>query len=503
MISVGHGSNPFRLQDFIAIAGEASALGLNPDARLWIERDHSIVLDHAAGDRPVYGLNTGLGSNLSHRIAPDEISGFQLRLLRGRAAAVGEPLPEEMCRGVLLARILSAARGASGISPALLDHLIGVFNTGLAPVIPEIGSIGAGDLLQNAHFGLALLGEGELWRNGARIDAATALGEAGLRPPDLAPGDAMVLANHSAVATTISAFAVDRYALNLAMSRCAFVLSFEGFAANRNILDPEVIALSPAPGYDRAAKWFRDALGKTADHPRRVQDPVSFRGSAQVTGAGIHGLDHVQTMVESALNGVSDSPVVTPDGRLLSTPNFQAPALALGLESLSLTLSMMANCAVQRIQKIMSPATSGLPRFLSPVGGYSAGMVPLQKTAVSLAARIRHRAEPVVLEQVPVSEGVEDMAVQTPLAASKLMEQAEMFRLLSGLEALIGAQALDLRKPATMGPLAGRIHESIRDRVAPLDDDRSLSEDIGVAADVIEAVAQQVLLEDRIGQSGT
>ena len=503
MISVGHGSSPFRIQEFIAIAREASTLGLNPDTRVRIERDHSIVLDHAAGDRPVYGLNTGLGANLSHRIAPDEISGFQLRLLRGRAAAVGEHLSEEVCRGVLLARILGAARGASGISPALLDHLIAVFNAGFAPVIPETGSIGAGDLVQNAHFGLALVGEGELWRNGARIDAATALGEAGLNPPDLAPGDAMVLANHSAVTTTLSAFAFDRYALNLTMSQCAIVLSFEGFAANRNILDPEVIALSPAPGYDRAAKWFREALGDTADHPRRVQDPVSFRGAAQVTGAGLHGLDHVGTMVETALNSVSDSPVVTPDGRLLSTPNFQSPALALGLESLSLTLSMMANCAVQRIQRMMSPATSGLPRFLSTAGGDSAGMVPLQKTAVSLAARIRHRAEPVILDQVPVSEGVEDMAVLTPLAAGKLTEQAEMSRLLSGLEALVGAQAMDLRKPSTTGPLAGRIHRTIRERVAPLDDDRSLSTDIGDAADVIEAVAQQVMLEDHIGQSGT
>ena len=130
-------------------------------------------------------------------------------------------------------------------------------------------------------------------------------------------------------------------------------------------------------------------------------------------------------------------------------------------------------------------------------------MVPLQKTAVSLAARIRHRAEPVVLDQVPVSEGVEDMAVLTPLAAGKLTEQAEMSRLLSGLEALVGAQAMDLRKPSTTGPLAGRIHRTIRERVAPLDDDRSLSTDIGDAADVIEAVAQQVMLEDHIGQSGT
>ena len=217
--------------------------------------------------------------------------------------------------------------------------------------------------------------------------------------------------------------------------------------------------MSPAPGYDRAAKWFREALGETADHPRRVQDPVSFRGAAQVTGAGLHGLDHVGTMVESALNSVSDSPVVTPGGHLLSTPNFQSPALALGLESLSLTLSMMANCAVQRIQRMMSPATSGLPRFLSPVGGDSAGMVPTAKDGPFPWPRASGtEAEPVVLEQVPVSEGVEDMAVQTPLAASKLMEQAELFRLLSGLEALVGAQALDLRRPSTMGPLTSRIH---------------------------------------------
>ena len=502
MISVGQGSKPFSRHEFIATAAKGDTLRLTPDARARIGQEHSIVLDHAAGDQPVYGLNTGLGSNLSHRITPGEISGFQLRILRGRAAAVGNPLPEKVCRGVLLARVLSAGRGASGISPALLDHLIAVFNAGLAPVIPETGSIGAGDLVQNAHFGLALVGEGELWRRGTKIAAVAAFDDAGLRPPDLAPGDAMVLANHSALTTALSAFAVDDFALNLAMNRCAIVLSFEGFAANRNILDPEIVALCPAPDYARAARWFRNALGGTADLPRRIQDPISFRSAAQVTGAGFQGLGHVGNLVETALNSVSDSPVVMSDGRLLSTPNFQSPALALGLEALSQTLSMIAGGAGQRIQRMMSPATSGLPRFLSPVGGDSAGMAPLQKTAVALAVRIRHLADPVVLDQVTVSEGVEDVAVLTPLAARKLTEQAEVFRLLSGLEALVGAQALDLRKPPTMGPLAGRIHGNIRNRIAPLNNDRSLSEDIGKAAEVIEALARQVLLEDRAERSG-
>ncbi|MDE2911398.1 MAG: aromatic amino acid lyase [Paracoccaceae bacterium] len=502
MIILGPGFGSLRLQDFLAMATEGATIVLAPDTWQRIAQDHSTVLESARGNEPVYGLNTGLGANLNCRIPFDEIPGFQIRILRGRAVAVGSPLPEPVGRGVLLARILSASRGGSGISPALLGHIVAVYNAGLSPVIPETGSIGAGDLTQNAHFGLSILGEGELWRSGSRIDAGSALRDSGLCPPDLAAGDAMVLVNHSALTTVASGRAIDDFALCLAMARCSIVLSLEGFAANQSVFDPDVNALLPAPGQLQASDWFRRALDGADATPRRIQDPISFRGVAQVIGAGFYGLNHAEDVLAGALNGVSDSPVVTPDGRFLSTPNFQSPVLALALESLSLTLSMMATGAIQRMQRLMAPATSGLPRFLSPDGGASAGLVPLQKTAAALSSRIRHGAEPAIHDPSPVSENVEDMAPMTPLAAEKLSKQAESFKILAGLEALVAAQALDLRQPVGMGRLTGSLHRALRARIAALGADRSLARDSGAAATVIEAAARQVMRNDRADASG-
>lgn len=342
------GRAPPDLTGFLA-ASEALLpvrLDLPDDLPRRLDEARAAIADALADGVPVYGLNAGLGARLDERIAGDTIAAFQHQILAGRATGVGS---------ALLARIISAARGRSGISPALLRHLCGVFEAGLAPVVPELGSIGSSDLVSNAHMGLALTGHGRLWREDEPVEAGEALAACGLAVPPLEPKDAMVLVSDSSFTAARAAHALRQAMTSAAALRSAIVLSCEAYRANPSIFDDAINRLRRAPGQREAARWFREALADSTASLRRTQDALSFRVVATVTGALDHALAHAVDVLEGELGGIPDSPVMSGAGGMLSTPNFHTPALSLALENLSLAVAMAASGSVHRMQRMMDP----------------------------------------------------------------------------------------------------------------------------------------------------
>lgn len=466
------------LQAFCEASRTPRTLEVDLDVISKIAAAHQQVEEIAGSEKPVYGLNTGLGANLGHRLEPDEIVEFQHRIIAGRAVSFGDPLPENVGRGVLLSRILTASKGLSGISDTMFLHLCAVYEAGLAPAIPEYGSIGAGDLTQNAHFGLAVTGGGELWQDRRLVKSETAFDALAIVCPDLRPKDGMVLVSHSGVTVALAAFALQEARRALDMMKVAIVLSYEGYQANRQILSSSVNRLRSSPGQAEAARWFSEGLAGSGAQPRRIQEALSFRTVAPIVGAAEQALLHAISVWEDEINGVPDSPVITDDSEMLSTPNFLSPALALALETVSLSLASVANGSVQRMQRMMDPELSGLPRYLSPQGGGAAGFVPTQKTAAALLAEIRHAAHPIMFDPAPVSDAVEDMASMTPATAKKLQGQSKPFQLLAALEGLVACQAIDLRGNHQLGKIAGQFHPLLRNEVPFLNEDRPLGPNI-------------------------
>lgn len=447
-----------------------------------VRRARDVVEAAALGDAPVYGLNTGLGANLGHRIKPIEMHAFQEQLIAGRAVAVGPPCAPQTGTAVLLARLIGATLGHSGMSQAVFDHLCAVFRAGLSPAVPRYGSIGASDLTQNATWAMALLGRGQIWDGAAWQDAAEALARVGLDPPALQPKDAMALINHSALSVAQSGVALAEAQRSLRMCQHAAVLSFEGFGANRKIFAPGINALRQSPGQGQMAAWFAAEVSDETQ-PSRVQDALSFRTLAPVMGAAQDALSRAVEIWEAELNGASDSPAVLDGEAMCSTPNFHAPALALTLEQVSLAMAMVAQGSAMRLQRLMNPDLTGLPRYLTPVGGASAGFVPLQKTAAALLADIRRHAMPVALDPAPVSDAVEDMAPMTAQVAEKLRAQMEPLQLLTGAEAVVAAQARDLR-----GLRETPLHKALRAKVDFLQKDRALGADVDHARAVLAGI---------------
>lgn len=485
------------LAEFVKLASGPVKISLSESVRRTLSKTRSIVDRYAAGDSPVYGLNTGLGANLGHRIDEADIAGFQAQLLAGRMVGVGEPLCEDISRGVLLARIIGASRGGSGLSDGTLQAMIVLAERGMAPVLPSVGSIGAGDLVLAAHMGGALIGHGSIWIDGTMVPATDALAQVGLSPLALKPKDALALANHSCVSLACSAFAAERARHDLTLSMAVAALSSEGYGVNLTIFDERINNLRRSSGQAEAAAWFRRAfMGSALMRPgaaRSIQDALSFRTMASVFGAVSASLQSLIREIEHELNGIADNPVVliqdlqnliqatdgeSQPGEMLSTANFHTPALALALDSLAIAQAQIANSSAQRIIKLMMPNLTGLPKYLSPRGGASAGFVPLQKTVAALLADIRLQAHPASVDAIPVSDGVEDVAPQTLLAATKLEKQLESISYLTSIEALIAAQAVDLRKPESIGGVPADIFDCVRSAAAMLDQDRPSGTDI-------------------------
>lgn len=440
------------------------------------------VLERAldAGE-PVYGLNTGLGSNVAYRLAATEVAGLQAAIVRGRVAGVGEPLTLEVCRAALLCRTVALAAGGAAISPHVHELMVAMLAGDVTPVIPSRGSVGAGDLSLLASVAAVVIGRGEAWFAGSRLPGAQALAAAGLAPVELAAKDALAILNGSAVSCAMAALVLEATRETLLTGLAAAVLACEGFDANPRAFGSRVAAARPAGAQEEAAALLRRGLAgsRLGSEHSRVQDPLCFRALPQVSGSTIAAFATACDAVEVELNAVADNPLVLVDtGEIQSTANFHTPAIALAFDTLAIALHHVATASAYRSLKLMTGRSSGLPNFLTPAGGAAAGLVPLQKTISALHAEIRLKATPASLDGIAVSDGVEDLTPQTALTIRKLAEQVELLRLLVAIEALTGAQACDLRAGGELGEAAAVLRARVRGAVPALAEDRESGPDV-------------------------
>ncbi|TPI14501.1 histidine ammonia-lyase [Mesorhizobium sp. B4-1-3] len=472
------------IEDVVAAARDACKVEVTPVVLEKLDKARQVLDAAAAGGQQIYGLNRGLGANLATAVEGDA-SAFQRQLIEGRSAAVGEALPVPAVRAAMFARLAMLAVGGSGLSPRVFTALVEAFNAGVHPVMPSLGSIGAGDLLLMTAIARVLIGDGEAEYQGRRMPAAKALMMARLAPVTLSPKDGLSLINASAVSTGTGALALTDALSALDQQQQAGALTMEGIGANRTILDPRQHQARPGACQQLAAKALRNLLARDeAPAPTTIQDPLSIRCMPSVHGALIQATDHARLAVEIELNAAADNPLVLAEDELvMSTGNFHTASLALAFETLGLAIAQCAAASAARFVQLTGSTRHGLPKYLSPVGGASAGFVPLQKTVTAILAAIRHKANPVMLDSLPVSEGVEDHATQTPLAVAKCAEMIALWRRLIAFELMAAAQAVDLREGTTLAPATGAIHAAVRTHVATLKEDRPL----GINAEALYA----------------
>ncbi|MGB8348357.1 MAG: histidine ammonia-lyase [Ktedonobacteraceae bacterium] len=482
--------------DVLAIARHDAQVALGGEARRRIQAARTLIDQITEENRKVYGVTTGFGHLSRVRIPHDQLVQLQQNLLRSHAAGVGEPLPAEVVRAMMLLLAASLARGHSGVRAEVVELLLAMLNACVHPVVPSRGSVGAsGDLAPLAHLALVLIGEGEAEHDGRRFIGNEALWHAGLQPLDLHAKEGLALINgtHMMEATAILALADAQTLIRTAEVACA--MSIEGLKGSHVPLDERIQRLRGQRGQQVSAARMRHMLRHSEinvshrDCPR-VQDPYTLRCAPQVFGAVRDALDFCAGVFERELGAVTDNPLLFPDeGDILSGGNFHGQPLALALDMLAIALAQLAGFSERRIFSLLGPNDwdeGGAPLFLTPNPGINSGFMIAQYVAAALVNEIKILAHPASIDSIPTSAGMEDFVSMGATSANKLRQIIEQVQQIVSIELLCAAQMLDFRKPLKPGKGALQAYNLVRASVPMLDHDRQLAPDIAAITQAVK-----------------
>jgi histidine ammonia-lyase len=470
--------------------GSAVRVTIDAGARNRLQRSRRAVEAAIASGQTMYGINTGFGKLANVRVRADQLEQLQANLIRSHAAGVGESLPRDVVRGLMLLRANVLLRPTSGVRPALVDALVAMLNAGLVPRVPEQGSVGAsGDLAPLSHVALALMGEGELLDHaGGGLAAGPALAAAGLAPFTLAPKEGLAFINGTQAQTAWLALLVHDARVLWRTSVAAAAMSLEALRGTPVPLDSRIHDARPHGGQVAAAALMRRLLEDSQireshrENDPRVQDAYSLRCAPQVFGAVADAIAFAERTVEVELNASTDNPLVFDDGEVLSGGNFHGQPVAQALDFLAIALTTLQAIAERRVERLVNPDLSqGLPAFLTADPGLCSGYMMVQITAASLVAESRAIAMPASIGSIPTDANQEDFVPMGMAAAWKTRRILANACRVVAAELLCGSQGLEFIKPLAPGRGVGQLYDRVRGltpAVAPLAADRPPNPDL-------------------------
>ena len=496
--------------DAVAHGRRSVSPELPETARRRMEESRAVVEEILSGDESVYGVNTGFGRLSEVRVPDDRLEELQRNLIRSHACGVGEPLSPAEARAMILVRANSLAVGLSGVRPRVVEALLGLLDAGVIPVIPREGSVGAsGDLAPAAHLGLVLMGEGEAWLDGERMDGGEALARGGLEPLVLGPKEGLSLLNGTQAMTAVGGLALWRAERLARVADVAGALSLEGLKGTPVPFDEAVQRSRPHRGQAESAGFLRELLEESEireSHRHgdpRVQDAYSLRCMPQVHGAARDRLREVREVLTTELNSATDNPLVFPDRpsgqRVVSQGNFHGQPVASALDSLATAVCTLAVISERRIDRLLNPDLSGLPAFLTPEPGLRSGFMMAQVTAASQVAECRSLAAPDSVGSIPTGAAKEDHVSMGMHAADHAAAAVERAARVLAVELLAGAQAVEFHRPLRAGSGVVEALASIRETVPRLEEDRALSGDLGRVVEWLDAGGLDGLLRRKGG----
>jgi histidine ammonia-lyase len=504
----------------LTVAGvEAVARGgveavLDPGARVRMEASRAVVERLVDEGAVVYGVTTGVGFLADRSIDRADAERLQENLLISHAAGVGEPLPREVVRAMLVLRANTLALGFSGARPIVAERLLDFLRLGIHPVVPAQGSVGAsGDLAPLAHLALPLIGRGRVEFGGEVVPALIALRETGLEPLVLGAKEGLAILNGTQLMSALGALVAADAARLMATASVAAAMSVEALLGTDVAFSAALQAARPHPGQVAVAaelRWLlRDSTLQQAHHAsaHKVQDPYSIRCVPQVHGAVRDALEYLGRVLEIEMNAATDNPLIFPDGGVadaaaqatggglvISGGNFHGEPIALALDFAKLALAELGSISERRIAQLVDPNLScGLPAFLASDSGLDSGYMLLQYTAAALASENKGLAHPASADSIPTSANQEDHVSMGPIAGRQARTVVEHVERIVAIELLCAARALDLRLELVAGAAPGAgvaaAHAAIREVVRPWDGDREPGPDLEVMTGLVHAGA--------------
>lgn len=502
------GNKKLTLEDLINVTRNGYEVKISEEAKEKVAIARKLVDDYVEEGKISYGITTGFGKFSDSIISKEETATLQRNLIISHACGVGNPLPIDQVRGIMLLRVNNLIQGHSGIRQKVLDLLVEMINKGVTPYIPEKGSLGAsGDLAPLSHMVLVMLGLGKAYYKGELYTGEEALKKAKIKPiKSLSSKEGLALINGTQVMTSVGAHTVYD-AINLMKHLdVAASLSMEALNGIICAFDPRIQEVRGHLGQINTAKnvnkILKNSTSITKQGELRVQDPYALRCTPQVHGASKDALNYIKDKVEIEMNAVTDNPIIFPtENEVLSGGNFHGQPMALPFDFLGIALAEMANISERRLERLVNPSlNNGLPAFLVENGGVNSGFMIVQYSAASLVSENKVLAHPASVDSIPSSANQEDHVSMGTIAARKANEILGNVRKVIAMEILAACQGIDLRDVKRLGKGTNEAHTLVREVVEYYDKDRVMYIDIEKVEDLIKTNKIVEKVEENVGK---
>lgn len=478
-----YGTDRLTADKVIAIANGSLKGVLSDHVKSKINASRRKVEIMAASSTAIYGINTGFGPLCDVKISPDETSLLQKNLLITHAVGVGDPISKELSKIMMICKVHALSKGFSGIRLEVIERIIYFIENDLLSVVPEQGSVGAsGDLAPLAHLFLPLIGEGEFWKDDVIVPAKNVLAAHNLKPIQLAAKEGLALINGTQFILAHAIIGLSKMAYLLDLADVAGAMSLEGYQGSESPFKELLHSIRPFKGNLEVAKRMRMLFKnskniKSHKNCARVQDSYSMRCIPQVHGASRNAYYHLSELAEIEMNAVTDNPIVLSETEAISGGNFHGQPLAMALDYCSIAASELGNISDRRCYLLIE-GKYGLPRLLTASGGLNSGFMIPQYTTAALVTENKSLCFPPSADSIPTSLGQEDHVSMGSISGRQFNQILGNIEKILAIELMYAAQAMEFRRPNTFSEIIENNFKIIRSKVAKLEEDRILKDDI-------------------------
>ncbi|WP_010097663.1 histidine ammonia-lyase [Ornithinibacillus scapharcae] len=472
------------LEDVRRVIYEKEPVTLCEQQKVKIDQNRQTVERLIANQQVMYGINTGFGKFSDVIIAEKDLEKLQLNLIYSHACGVGEPFDETISKAMVLLRANALSRGFSGVRSELVQKLIDLVNAGINPVVPQQGSLGAsGDLAPLSHLALVLLGEGEVFYQGKRMNTSEAFEQVGYQAITLKAKEGLALINGTQAMTATGVITYLELEKLLYQSELTAALTMEGLNGIMDAFDPDLhLVRGHQEQVEVAARMvnlLQDSKLTTKQGELRVQDAYSLRCIPQVIGACWQTVNYAKEKLTIEINAVTDNPLIFADEqKVISGGNFHGQPIAFTMDFLKLGIAELANISERRIERLVNPQLSDLPPFLSPNPGLESGAMIMQYSAASLVSENKTLAHPASVDSIPSSANQEDHVSMGTIAARHALAMLQNTRRVIAIELICAMQAVEYRGIDKMARETKRFYERARKVVPSIRKDRVFAKDI-------------------------
>ncbi len=465
MVQVG--AKRLTLDDFSAIIFDQQPIEVAASATEKVDASHRFLKDFS-GHKLIYGINTGFGPMAQYKVSQENILQLQYNLIRSHSSGAGQVMSPQLGRAVMVARLNSLLQGYSGVHTELTGLLAAMINHNIIPCIYEHGGVGAsGDLVQLAHLGLGLIGEGEVWYEEKIQPAADAFRKTGLTPLSIHIREGLAILNGTSAMTGIGVLNIARAKRLLHWSVVLSAITNEIMEAYNDHFSAELNIVKHHRGQNRVAAIFRNLMRDSQlirsrsehlynpDNIRhdvfedKVQEYYSLRCVTQVLGPVYDTLFHAEQTVVDELNSANDNPIVdVANHNIFHGGNFHGDYVSLEMDKIKIAVTKLSMLSERQLNYLLnSKLNQKFPPFVNlGVLGLNFGMQGVQFTATSTVAENQTLSYPMYVHSIPNNNDNQDivsMGCNAALLTKKVIDNS--FEVLA-IQAMSLLQAIDYLK---------------------------------------------------------